>query len=230
MSRSRLILIAGFLLATVVCVLLGVWQMRRLQERRSANAMAQAARSMPLVRLSGRTMDSNLVNRRVGVWGRYDHAHDIVIRGRPFRGVPGVEVVSPLLLEDGQVAVLVNRGFVPSPDALTVQPDSFREPGRHWVEGIALPIDSAGGAPLYRARLTTWAKLDREALRDSLPYPFYPVYILQLPDSGLPAFPRRFEAPPLNDGPHLSYAIQWFAFAAIAVVFAGVIARQKDRR
>lgn len=228
MSRSRLMLALGFLLVTAVCVLLGLWQLQRLEDRRSANARALASRSMPVVRLNGHNMDSNLVNRRVRVRGRYDHAHDIVIRGRQYRGIPGVEIVSPLLPEDGHLAVLVNRGFVPSPDALTVQPDSLREPGTHWVEGIALPVDSGGGAPLHRPQLTTWARLDRQALRDSLPYPIYPVYIRQVPDSGLPGLPRRLEAPPLNDGPHLSYAIQWFAFAVIALVFAGVMARQKE--
>ena len=226
MSRSRLILIAGFLLATVVCIRLGIWQLDRLQDRRSRNTSALAARSAPVVLLDGRSRNTNLANRRVKVTGKYDHAHDIVLRGRQYRGVPGVEIVSPLLTDGGHLAVLVNRGFVPSPDAFTVSPDSLMEPDTTLVEGIALPIDSGGGAPLQRAKLTTWSRLDREALRDSLPYPLYPVYIRQSPDSGLPRFPRRLDPPPLDDGPHLSYAIQWFAFAAIALVFAGIMARQ----
>jgi surfeit locus 1 family protein len=229
MSRSQLILIGGFLLVAVVCLRLGLWQLDRLEERRSQNATAQAARSAPVVVLDGHSLDSNLANRRVRVRGRYDHRHDIVIRGRQYRGVPGVELVSPLLPEGGHLAVLVNRGFVPSPDAFTADPDSLREPGTNSVEGIALPIESGGGAPVHRGRLTTWSRLDRQALRDSLPYPFYPVYIRQLPDTGLPPLPRRLEAPTLDDGPHLSYAIQWFAFSAIALVFAGLMARQ-DRK
>jgi surfeit locus 1 family protein len=226
MPRSRLILIAGFLLAAVVCIGLGIWQLDRLEDRRSSNASALAARSAPVVVLDGRSRDSNLAYRRVRVRGRYDHAHDVVLRGRPYRGVPGVEIVSPLLPDGGQLAVLVNRGFVPSPDAFTVRPDSVREPGTALVEGIALPIDSGGGVPLQRGKLTTWSRLDRQALRDSLPYPLYPVYIRQLPETGLPRLPRRLDPPPLDDGPHLSYAIQWFAFAAIALVFAGIMARR----
>jgi surfeit locus 1 family protein len=227
MSRSRLILIAGFLLVAIVCVRLGVWQMQRLEERRAANARAQALRAAPMVRLGGRSTDVALENRRVRARGRYDHAHDIVIRGRAYRGVPGVEIVTPLLPDSGHLAILVNRGFVPSPDALTVQLDSLREPGTHSVEGIALPLDSGGGVPLQRSGVTTWARLDGQELRDSLPYPIYPVYVQQLSDTGLPAFPRRLEQPPLNDGPHLTYAIQWFAFALIAGVFAAIVARHK---
>ena len=29
--------------------------------------------------------------------------------------------------------------------------------------------------------------------------------------------PQRVPTPPLDEGPHLSYAIQWFSFAAIAL-------------
>jgi surfeit locus 1 family protein len=230
LPRSRLILVAGFLIVAAVCARLGLWQLHRLEARRAANAVALAGRSGPIVMLTGDGLDTTLANRRVQVRGRYDHAHDIVIRGRQYRGVPGVEVVSPLLVEGGKRAVLVNRGFVPSPDALTIELDSVREPGATSVEGIALPIDSGKGAPLQRGRVTTWARLDRQALRSGLPYPIYPVYIRQFPDSAWPRFPRRLEPPVLDDGPHLSYAIQWFAFAVMAVVFAGVISRLKRPR
>jgi surfeit locus 1 family protein len=227
--RARLLLIACFCVVAAVCARLGIWQLQRLKERRSANEAAQAARSAPVVGLDGGSPTSSIANRRVRATGSYDHAHDIVLRGRPHRGIPGVEIVSPLLLREGNVAVLVNRGFVPAPDAITAHPDSLREPGEVTVEGIALPIDSGRGEPLQRNQQTTWARLDLPALRSSLPYRVEPVYIRQSPATNLPRFPRRLDAPPLDDGPHLSYAIQWFAFAILAVVFGIVILRQKSR-
>jgi surfeit locus 1 family protein len=168
------------------------------------------------------------VGRRVQARGRYDHTHDITLRGKEYGGVPGVEIVSPLLLDSTHRAVLVSRGFVPSPDAVTAYPDSLREPGEHMVEGIALPITPGGGAPLQRGDQTTWARLDLAALRDRLPYPIGAFYIRQSPDTALPRFPRRLDPPLLDDGPHLSYAIQWFAFAIIAIVFGGIMIRQKS--
>jgi surfeit locus 1 family protein len=226
--RSRFVLVAGFLVVAAVCVRLGLWQVHRLKERRAANAIALAARLGSPVELNRRDLHASVVNRRVRVRGHYDHAHDVVLRGREYRGVPGVEIVSPLIPEGGETTILVNRGFVPAPDAVTVDAGSVREPGMVGVEGIALPMDSGGGAPLERKELTTWARLDREALRSRLPYPIYPFSIRQFPDSGLPRFPRRLDPPTLDDGPHLNYAIQWFAFAAIAVVFAGIMVRQKQ--
>jgi surfeit locus 1 family protein len=225
--RSRTILIAGFLLVAVVCVRLGFWQTDRLRERRAANSAARAARSQPIVTLGGNRWDTTLTNQRIRVRGRYDHSHDLVLRGRQYRGVPGVEIVSPLLPLGGNTAVLVNRGFVPAPDAFTVASDSFAEAGVVTVEGIALPIDSGHGAPVVHGQLITWARLDRAALTEELPYPVYPLYLRQSPDSALPRFPRRLEPPGLDDGPHLAYAIQWFSFAVIALVFAGVIAMRR---
>lgn len=229
-ARSRFILIGFFLVVAVVCARLGWWQLGRLQEKRAANALARAARWAPIAQLSGTVRDSGMANRRVRVSGRYDHDHDIVIRGRQYRGVPGVEIVSPLLLRGEKTAVLVNRGFVPAPDAVTVHPDSLEEPGVKLVEGIALPIDSGAGVPLQHNGRTTWARLDRSALRSLLPYQVSPMYLRQFPDSVLPRFPRRLDPPVLDDGPHLNYAIQWFAFSVMALVFGGVILRQKRER
>lgn len=230
-SRARLVVIVCFTIVALVFGRLGLWQMDRLRERRAANVAALEARSAPRIRLDGASpITAELNGREVSVAGRYDHAHDVVLRGRAYGGSPGVEVVTPLVLGGGEVAVLVNRGFLPAPDAVTAQTDSVREFGRVQVNGTALSLPSGGGAPLEQGGYTTWARLDREALGARLPYRIAPVYIRQSPDAALPRFPRRLEPIPIDDGPHLSYAIQWFAFAVMAVVFGGVIlSAAKDR-
>ena len=225
-ARSRLPLVIAFILVAVICARLGIWQVSRLRERRAANAAALRARAEPPLELTlDQRPDSAVLGRRVSVEGRYDHAHDVVVRGREYDGVPGVEIVSPLLIGDGKTAVLVDRGFVPAPDAVRIEADSFREPGTRTVEGFLLPISSGSGAPIQHEGQTTWGRLDLAALRAALPYRVYPYSIQQLPDSTLPRFPRRRPLPPLDDGPHLNYAIQWFSFALIALVFAGIMAR-----
>jgi surfeit locus 1 family protein len=226
--RARLVLAIGFLVTAVICARLGVWQVHRLRERRAANAIALTARSAPVISLGPASAGDNPVGRRVRARGRYDHTHDITLRGREYDGVPGVEIVSPLLLQGSNRAVLVNRGFVPTPDAFTVYPDSLREPGEQSVEGIALPMTSGRGVPLQQGSQASWARLDLAGLQERLPYPISHFYIQQSPDTTLPRFPRRLDPPILDDGPHLSYAIQWFAFAIIALVFAGIVLKQKD--
>ena len=225
-ARSRLPLAVAFIVVAAICARLGIWQVSRLRERRAANAVALRARAEPPLELRlNQRPDATMLGRRVTAAGRYDQAHDVVLRGREYAGVPGVEIVSPLIMGDGKTAVLVDRGFVPAPDAVRVAADSFREPGAQTVEGFLLPIPSGSGAPMQHRGKTTWARLDLAALRAALPYQVYPYSIQQLPDSTLPRFPRRQPPAPLDDGPHLNYAIQWFSFALIALVFAGIMAR-----
>jgi surfeit locus 1 family protein len=221
--RARLLVVAFFTVVALVCLALGLWQMDRLRERRAVNLVALEARSAPPVQLKEAVTSTTLNGRPVWAVGHYDHVHDVVLRGKAYRGSPGVEIVSPLVLEGERLAVLVNRGFVPTPDAVTVQTDSAREFGRVRVEGTALTVPSGSGAPLERNGGTTWARLDLDALSKTMPYKLAPVYIRQSPDTALPRFPRRLDPLPIDDGPHLSYAIQWFAFAAMAIVFGGVI-------
>ena len=229
--RARLLIIGFFSLIAVVCLLLGFWQVDRLKQRRTDNVAALKARSAPPVPLrEGTAMSRTLDGREVWAVGHYDHPNDVVLRGKAYRGSPGVEIVSPLVLEGGKTAVLVNRGFVPSPDAMTVQTDSVREFGRVRVKGTALPVPSGSGAPLERNGGTTWTRLDLEALSERVPYRLAPVYIRQAPDSSLPVFPLRLEPPAIDDGPHLNYAIQWFAFAAMAMVFGAVILKSGEEK
>jgi surfeit locus 1 family protein len=224
-STARRFVLVGLLLAAAVCVRLGFWQLSRLRERQGANRVALSARAAPPVSLN--QVDSaglsDLAQHRVTASGRYDPEYDIVLRGVALDGVPGVHVVTPLLLSGQEDAVLVDRGFVPAPDAVTVDTDSLREPGRVQVEGIAFPIPSGSGKPLEHAGRTTWGRLDLMALRERLPYAILPLYLRQLPDSSLPSFPRRVAPPPLDEGPHLSYAVQWFLFAVMAVMFGVLV-------
>ena len=229
--RARLLLIASFTTVALSCLGLGFWQLDRLDDRRAANRVAAAARSAPRVSIDPTVaLDSTITGREVRAVVHYDHTNDVVLRGRAYNGSPGVEIVSPLVLEGGRRAVLVNRGFMPTPDAVSVQTDSVREFGTVRVEGTALVIPSGSGEPLERSYGITWARLDWATLSARMPYELAPVYIRQRPDSALPRFPRRLEPIPIDDGPHLNYAIQWFAFSAMAVVFAGVIlSGAKDR-
>ena len=70
------------------------------------------------------------------------------------------------------------------------------------------------------------------ALRDSLPYALLPGVVQHLPPSTALYRPRppgltRWPLPPLSDGPHLSYVVQWFSFALIIVVGSLVLLRQR---
>jgi surfeit locus 1 family protein len=196
-------------------------QLERLHQRRAANRTTESARMAPPVVVDGQAsgLDS-LLQHRVIVRGRYDHQREIVVRGDVLQGVPGVRLYTPLLLRPRGPAILVDRGFLPTPDAVTVDLRGAAEPGEVEVRGIALPVPRGPGQRIEHGGRVTWRRLDLGALRPRLPYEVLPVMVQQTPDSSLSRFPRRLDPPPLDDGPHLAYAVQWFLFAALAAVFA----------
>lgn len=227
--RARGYLFFGItLLLAMVFVRLGIWQLSRLGERRARNAAAQLARNQAPVTLGDSTAQfsaARLNDRQLHATGEYDLASQIVLRGQSEKGVAGVRIITPLRIPGRDTAFLVQRGFVPSPDAMTVDLDGLKETGMVSVNGLGVLLpDSSGGSDARELDgQTTWRRIDLKVLRPKLSYPLAPLLILQTPDSSLPALPRRDEPPSLDDGPHLSYALQWFAFAATALVVGSII-------
>jgi surfeit locus 1 family protein len=207
--RRRDIIGAVFALAVAaLCVRLGIWQLARLDTRRARNAEILAARHQPPIELRGRDVTADEArDRRIHARGIYDWTHERVWPGRTWEGAPGVALLTPLRLPDGS-AVFVDRGFAPSADARHVDRAAWREPDSASVVGLGL------AAPRGRG------DVNLAALADSLPYPVLQ-FVVQLLPADSPAVrptPLRWRAPTPNDGPHLSYAIQWFSFAVIILV------------
>ena len=227
-SRYPIAFVVFSLIVGAVCLRLGVWQLDRLATRRSATAAALQQRSLPAV--DARTLHDSTGNRLAYASGRYDFDREVILRGRGRDGVPGVEVVTPLLLTGSDTAVLVLRGYVPSADAISYDVRIHRELDTVTVSGIAMPVpvDSVGAAPSERNGSITWRRLDLGSLRARLPYPLAPIYIIADSPATVSPAPKRSSPPALDDGPHLNYAIQWFAFAAIA--FGGAAALWWSRR
>lgn len=224
-------LAAIFILAMcAMCVRLGFWQLDRLEERRARNAAVRANTAQPPLSLGSAALAGEPRSyewRRAEAAGRYHHAGDMVLRGRSRQGRPGVHLVSPLVLADGRV-VMVNRGWVPSPDGSSADARALRTTGAVRVSGVLLPITTQpdGGLPAAgRAGAdTTWRRVDLAAARERSPGPVIPLYLQQLPSGdGEESPPVPEPLPELSEGNHLSYAVQWFSFAAIGVAGLAVM-------
>jgi surfeit locus 1 family protein len=225
--RARVILLILVVSFAAVAIRLGFWQLGRLSERRSLNARAIASRELPEINLDSGAAGVALDNRRLRLSGEYDSEREITLRDFLYQGTPGVRLVTPLHPARGDSAILVLRGWVPAADAMTADVDSLDVKGRVEVHGVALAIPSTSdrGAPIQRHGQTTWRRLDLATLRDRIPYPIRDVYLLAergAANQGRP-FPIPIRPAPFDDGPHLSYAIQWFAFAVTGLVVGGIL-------
>lgn len=216
------------LAATATCIRLGVWQLARLHEKHVLHTAQRALLAEPAVELTQGLPDSTpAAGRRVHVRGRWDRSVHVLLSGRTHLGAAGVSLLTPIRLPSGE-AVLVERGWIPAADARIAHPEAFPDSDGDVI-GIALPLTHSAH-PVAWARLeadsagvTLWSARAAEAdsIAERIRGPLAPWLLRALPDAaarhvrgGEPApIAEPYQVP--DEAMHLSYAIQWFAFAAI---------------
>ena len=223
--------------AAAAMIGLGAWQLQRLSERRALNAQVRARMSQAPLALSGPIGE---LPEYTPVWakGVFDFANEIVLRNRAHDQEPGVHLLTPLRIEGSDQVVLIDRGWIPYTQADPAARAPYDGPsGPLTVMGLArssqartffvLPADptASPAAP----RLDAWLWINIPQIQGQMPYPLLPFFIEAAPRADLSTLPiSGYDDIDLSDGPHLSYAIQWFAFAVILV--AGSIALWRQNR
>lgn len=212
------------LAAVVAMVNLGLWQLRRLDEKRDFNDRVRAAVTAPATEWAPGSAEPSEYRQAIVVGTYLDREFEVVNVSQD--GASGRDQVLALGLPDGSV-LIVNRGFVPGRAAFAAVPDGEVEvTGR--VRGSQSPrrgqvADDPG------AQLTQIRRVDLEVLAAQFDRPVQPFALEALTENGTPVpgmTPIAF--PALDEGPHLGYAIQWFVFC-IAVVVGWALAVRKSR-
>jgi cytochrome oxidase assembly protein ShyY1 len=219
------------IVAALVMVRLGEWQLHRYEERHAINTRIDAAdstRAVPLTSVvapptatgkAGPSPGKSVAWTKVTFAGHYDVSHEIQARARTVNGDVGFEIVTPLLLSDG-TGVLVDRGWVPAPDAgalaAPVVPPApsgqVTVVGQiHLSESRPTPIEHRDG------RLDT-RRISVPRLAEQMPFPVYGAYILLTGQT--PANSQAFSEIPIDhedDWQNFGYTVQWWLFACMAL-------------
>jgi len=212
----------GIVLLIFTMINLGLWQLRRLDQRRESNAAVeqrydQAPRPLDSVLTPGADPES-LQWLPVTVVGTYRPEGTVQIVNRSQNGFAGDNIVVPLDLGDGRV-LLVNRGFLPMDEETKAPPPPT---GEVEVTGRLRPSQSRHFAQLSDATtgtLTEAQRIDIPRLRQQVKGQVLDMYIDAYQSK--PADSTALQPvikPDLSEGPHLSYAIQWFIFSVCAAV------------
>jgi len=221
------VLMAGLV---VLMVNLAFWQLRRLHERRDSNAqITEHVHERPIGLsqvLTGSTTDAQVQDqewRTVSSTGRYVPADQVLIRNRSQDSNDGYHVVTPFRTTSG-TTVLVNRGWIPlerqadttptppAPPSGTVTITGRIRAGQHKGRFFS-PTDPPTG------RLKQLYRVDLARIGQQVGYPLLPAYLELESTSPAPSgpAPTLIALPALDEGPHLSYAVQWFFFSGCAI-------------
>jgi cytochrome oxidase assembly protein ShyY1 len=229
---------AGYLALTilfaVVCSGLGMWQLARRAEAQVEISRVDAnfdAEPVPLAEaLPG--LDSFEESQKwlpVELTGTYLTDEELLARNRSLNINPGFEVLTPLLLPGGDVFI-VDRGWVPTgsdqnaPDAVPAAP----------AGEVTVVVRLKQGEPVLAGRSATGnqvATINLPDIADRLGRDTYTgAYgLMKTEDPAAAERPDPVLRPVRDEGPHLSYAFQWFVFALMAFVGLGWAARQEYR-
>jgi surfeit locus 1 family protein len=208
-------------LLTPLFIGLGVWQLDRAEQKRNLAQTLETRRKQPAVFISANLpLAEQLAYRQVIATGHFLADKTVLIENRKHQGSTGLHVITPLQLADSDQLVLVNRGWISRQQAA--------DPTRIPTPAGELTITGQASIPEPPA-LALELRIEPDELAPHWPYltlahytawsgqPVLPFLILQAPadDSG---FVRQWPAPQADDSMHIGYALQWFAFALIALL------------
>jgi surfeit locus 1 family protein len=203
----------------VLTLWLGNWQSERADTKRVLQARYDTAAREAPVHVGSTLLDrDSVLYRKLEVQGVFDNAHTILLDNRVVDGVAGYHVLTPLRIEGGPLAILVNRGWVAAGRTREQVPQPPAPPGRVRLEGMAVDphsryVELAQTAPQGRV----WQNLDFSRYVAISGLPLQPVLLLQtsvLNDGLQRAWPR----PDAGVGMHVSYAFQWYSLATTLAV------------
>jgi cytochrome oxidase assembly protein ShyY1 len=228
---------AGYLALTVVfalvCVFLGNWQLARRAEAVAENNRVAAnydATPRPiedvLTDLDSFDTDDKWVT--VSLEGRYLGDEQLLVRNRPLGGQPGFELLVPFQLDGGDI-VVIDRGWLPTGE-LQDKPDVVPQAPQGEVVVVAR---LKAGEPRIDGRTAEQGEIpsiDLPTIAKSLDAPVYTgAYGALASESPSAETGTLGTRPPEDEGPHLSYAFQWFVFALLGFVGLGYAAVQEYR-
>ena len=206
----------------MACVLLSRWQFARLDEVRAQIALVEAnysAAPVPIADLltPGQPLNPKDEWRSVTVTGTYAADLQVLVRNRTHEGVSGFDIIAPLRDSAGNLFV-VDRGWIPTaddgrtPSAIPALPTGLVHVDARLRESEPVLAGQSDTATLissiHLAELATQWK-------QSTYTGAYGLLAEQTPPSPTGALSTK---PQLSEGNHLSYALQWIAFALLAFV------------
>lgn len=219
----------AMLACTTLFIHLGQWQQGKAETRQALQARLDdraqgSAVPLPAMPLADPAAIAALAYAPVTVRGRFEPERQFLVDNRIYREQAGYHVVTPLRIAGSETRVLVNRGWIPAMADHRELPAIAIPTEEITLTGTALPpadrfFTLGKDAPIVPDRPwpALWQNLDLARFRAAAPYPVQPL-VLQLAADAPAGFARDWPRPDERWAMHFSYALQWYGFAASALL------------
>jgi surfeit locus 1 family protein len=204
-------------------VSLGRWQWHR-GEAREMQIIAFSRGTDRALPLGSRALTDVPRFQRVSTSGQFDTQHQFLLDNMGHEGQAGYQVLTPFTLTDGRV-VMVDRGWVPFTGYRERLPDIHLDVAQANTTLIGrvdeLPVAGLAAGKSPPPHDASWPKVtsfpSSQELGAALGHAVEPRVVLL--DAKEPnGYVRDWHPPGLEPERHWSYAVQWWAFAAVALV------------
>jgi len=216
-----------FVAALVLAVLgiaLGNWQQgRAVQKAAIQDRIATLSADAPVTLGPASHSLAELEYRRVRVTGEFVAGWPLFLANRPMAGRSGYYLVMPFKIAGSDTYVLVMRGWLPREAEYGKLPAFSTPAGAVTIEGIVSGsaghvMDLGAAAPLAPHAIVQ--NVDPQAAARAMGLALLPWFVQQTgpsqPDDPLL---RTWPSPASGIDKHRGYAFQWYALAAMSVLF-----------
>jgi surfeit locus 1 family protein len=217
-------LIIAYLLVLTLLICLGFWQLNRAKEKELLIAQ-QKQQSHTLLEFKHNSEDNPQLLRYkpITATGQYDTSKQFLIDNQIFQGKAGYFVLTPFVLEGGEKAILVNRGWVMANSNRSILPDVRMKIAPTVIKGRINHFPSVG-IKLTGAEIPTNTSpavvqvVDSQVLAKKLGYLLFSFQI-ELDANQPEGYTRQWLTTTLMPPEqHFGYAMQWFGLAATLTI------------
>ncbi|OON64336.1 cytochrome oxidase biosynthesis protein [Massilia sp. KIM] len=233
--RFRALPFIAAVLVAVIAVLLGNWQQGRAAQKAELQARRAARGAEPPLLLGPAIQPAApLEFRRVRLQGEFRADWPVFLSNRPMNGQSGFILAMPFKIAGGDSHVLVLRGWLPRQAEYGKLPPFSTPAGLVTLEGQVVSgsgrvMELGGEQALQPGALVQ--NLAPQDLARAAGLAMQPFLVQQL----TPAAPgdelaRDWPAPEAGIDKHRGYAFQWYALAAMAILFFVITGFRSGRK
>jgi surfeit locus 1 family protein len=210
-------------------VSLGLWQLDRAEQKSTIYAEFESRQAAEAINFNQdkyhQLGKEELIWRRIKVSGKFLERYQFLLDNQVFDTKAGYFVYTPFRLDQSELVILVNRGWLLANANRSVLPDLMASENIVNINAVVKEVPRTGllleeNSPehisdtVYRVQRINIEELEELTNLKLLPY------IVRLePESGH-GYSRKWRLPGSDENMHIGYAFQWFAFAtALFVIY-----------